>query len=499
MTRSTSSVRDVKPSALVEPAFRSAPDYVETLGPEVADLAEMAGYPPDPEQRLGLDLIFALDKRGKSAAFEFGVVVARQNMKTGLFKQAALGWLFLTDQNLVVWSAHEFSTTQEAFRDLAALIEGCQYLSRRVKRIYRGNGDESIELMSGQRLIFKARTKTGGRGLTGDKVVLDEAFALRPDHMGSLMPTLSVRPDPQLLYGSSAGLATSEVLRKIRDRGRNGEAASLAYLEWCDDQTGRCAEPNCRHDFGVAGCVLDDRSRWKKANPLLGRTRPNGTGLTYEYVANEREALDPAEFGRERMGWWDDPAAGEPAFGPGFWEACSTLDKPAAPPAALAVAVSFDLTHAAIAAATEDEGLLHGRPLAHGPGTGWIVERAKRLQDTYDLDVVIDGGGPAAVLIEPLEQAGVRLRVLDTRQVLDACALIFDAVRERQFRHMSYPELDDAVAVAVKRTVGDRWAWGRRKSASDISPLEAVTLATWAVDRGGPQTSIYETRGLEVV
>jgi hypothetical protein len=77
-----------------------------------------------------------------------------------------------------------------------------------VKRIYNGNGEERIEMNGGARLLFKARTKTGGRGLTGDKVILDEAFALQPGHMGALLPTLSVRPDPQVLYGSSAGLAS---------------------------------------------------------------------------------------------------------------------------------------------------------------------------------------------------------------------------------------------------------------------------------------------------
>ena len=38
----------------------------------------------------------------------------------------------------------------------------------------------------GQRIKFKARTNSGGRGLTGDKVILDEAMFLMPSQMGSL-------------------------------------------------------------------------------------------------------------------------------------------------------------------------------------------------------------------------------------------------------------------------------------------------------------------------
>ena len=464
---------------LVEPAYRSAPEYTQTLGPEVADLAELAGFPPDPEQRLALDLIFALDSQGKSAAFEFATVVARQNMKTGLFKQAALGWLFLTGQQLIVWSAHEFSTTKEALRDLGTLIDSCSYLSRRLKTIRYANDDPSIELMSGQRIKFKARTKSGGRGLTGDKIVLDEAFALTDDHMGALMPTLSVRPDPQLLYGSSAGLSDSDVLRGIRDRGRSGISSRLAYLEWCADRVA-CADPTCTHEFGrFDGCALDRRELWAKANPLLGRTRANGTGLTYEYIQSEREALPPAEFARERLGWWDEPGLVEPAFGPGNWEACHVDTRPDVPLGALALAVSIDQTHAAIGAAAVADGRVHLKPLQHGPGMGWVVDRLAELQDQHKVDVVVDGRGPAAVLIPLLEREGISLTVTDTSAVLDACASLFDDVREQRAAHSGYPELDEAVRGAVKRTVGDRWAWGRRKSTVDISPLEAVTLAAW--------------------
>ncbi len=478
---------------LVEPAFRCAPAFTETLGAEVADLADLAGFVPDLEQRLGLDLIFALDKRGLSAAFEFAVVCPRQNLKTGLFKQAVLGWLFLTEQELVVWSAHEFPTAREAFRDMVALVEGCPYLDRRVKKVYYANGEESIELTSGQRLIFRARTKAGGRGLSGDKIVLDEAFALKPEHMGALLPTLSVRPDPQLLYGSSAGMGGSAVLRGIRDRGRAGSSDRLAYVEWCAP-VGGCDAERCSHAVGVEGCALDDPGNWQAANPLLGRVRSNGTGLSTEYVAAERQALTPGEFARERLGWWDE-AGVEDTFGPGAWENCageppdSTLAV-----GALGVAVSSDLTRAAIVAAAVEGDLVHVKPLEHGPGVGWVVEHAKTLQDTLGAVVVIDSRGPGAMLIPHLERASVKLRVTSTSDVLDACAGMFEAVRSHTLRHADYPELNAAVAGAVKRNVGERWAWGYRASTADISPLEAATLAFWAARQPAPD-SVYETRG----
>lgn len=487
------------PGALVRPLYESIPDYHDTYGPEVADLCEVIGYGPDPEQRLGLDALFAVDRHGKSVAFETGVIAARQNMKTGLLKMGVLGWLFITDQQLVIWSAHEFPTAQEAFRDLEILIGGSAFLSKRVKKVHRANGDEAIELRNGARLKFRARTKAGGRGLSGDKVVLDEAFALQPDHMGALLPTLTTRPDPQVVYGSSAGTAHADVLRKIRDRGRAGTSARLAYLEWASARRA-CASEKCDHEPGKwDGCQLDDVENWKAANPLLGRVRPNGTGLTVEYLRAERAALPPAEFGRERMGWWDDPTAAD-IFGPGKWAqaAREEAERPAGMAlTGLAVAVSIDLKSAAIVGCGVDEtGASWIRVLQHGPGVTWPVDRLKELTTVHRVPAVIDGKGPGAVLVPSLEKDGVQIRVADTGNVLDAFANLRSRLDAGTVRVTPAPELDAAVGGAQLRQVGDRMAIGRKASTSDVSPLEAASLAVWQATLGQEvaQASAYESR-----
>src|SRR5258708_35183548 len=123
----------------------------------------------------------------------------------------------------------------ELFKDFEQLVTGVAFLRRQTKRIIRNHGEEGIETKTGARLSFKTRTKAGGRGLSARKVILDEAFALRAMHMGALLPTLSAQPDPQVLYGSAAGMFDSDVLQDLRDRGRAGEAADpkLAYMAWC--------------------------------------------------------------------------------------------------------------------------------------------------------------------------------------------------------------------------------------------------------------------------
>lgn len=478
----------------VEPAWSCAPEYAQTLGPEVAELCEMAGFAPDPEQRLILDAAFALTPAGKSAAFELGVVAPRQNLKTGVFKQIALGDIYILEVPLITWSAHEFSTTKEALRDMVALIDGTPELRKRLKTVRFANDDPSIELHGGQRIKFKARTKSGGRGLTGDRVFLDEAFALTADHMGALLPTLSVVPDPQILYGSSAGLSYSSVLRGVRDRGRAGSSPRLGYFEWAARTDETCDDPECVHAVGASGCLLDRRDLWKQGNPLLGRTRANGTSLTFEYLEAEREALPPAEFARERMGWWDDPDEGEPVFPAVRWDGCRAAARPAGlPVSALAVATSIDEQSTAIVAASVDgDGLVWVKVLESGPGRRWAGEALSGWHEQFGVPVVLDSHSPAASLSEMLERAGVEVRSTSTAEFLDACAGFQDRVLDGALRHVDSPELDAAVAAAVKRTVGDRWAWGRRKSTADISALEAATLAVWATGSVDPAGSVSE-------
>jgi hypothetical protein len=465
----------VTASTLVRPAYASVPPYDETLGPEVAGICELASFPPDPEQQLALDAIFGLKPDRTPSSDEAAIIAPRQNIKTGLFKQCALGWLFVTDQRLIIWSAHEFSTASEAHRDLSDLIEGCDPLRKRVKSITRGNGDEGIELLTGQRVKFKARTKTGGRGLTGDKVVLDEAFALTPKHMGSLVPTMSARPHGQIVYGSSAGLVESAVLRGIRDRGQPGGDPGLVYLEWADDLPGGCAQGEaCRHLPNTPGCRLDDVRRWERANPQLGRR------IEYKAIERERRSLPPEEFARERLGWWDaDPTDGN-VFPAGSWENCADDSSQIPGTPMFGIAVSVDRTTATIGACgAREDTILHLETVENRRGTDWIVPGMAAITARNGGSVVVDPASPAGSLIDDLRAAGVKVWTVGAREYAQACGWLFDAVQNKEVRHLGQPELDEAAASTKLRTLAGGFAWDLRKPLADITPLVAVTLACW--------------------
>src|SRR4051812_40865994 len=182
-------------------------------------------------------LSVALGERsdGKWAAFEVGLIVGRQNGKGAVLEARELAGLFLFGEDLILHSAHEFKTAQEAFRRLLALVQSTSDLDRRVMRVRTSHGEEGIELKGGQRLRFVARSTGSGRGFSGHTLILEEAYNRSPEALAALLPTMAARPNPQLWYTSSAPLDRPEcaVLRRLCKRGREGESEALAYMEFC--------------------------------------------------------------------------------------------------------------------------------------------------------------------------------------------------------------------------------------------------------------------------
>lgn len=477
--------------AVNAPAWSWVPPHDSTAGGDAADLAESCGLSCDPEQRLVLDAMLA-ERAGRWAAFEAAVVCGRQNIKTWTLEVAALHDLVLRRVGRVVWTAHRYKTTQDSFGALAALFENVDFLRRRVHKVSLAAGEQGIQLLprhTGPRIDFLARAGgASGRGMSGDTVVIDEALYAAPMMMGALVPTLSAMPDPQVRYGSSAGLPSSEVLRAIRDRGRAGGDPSLCYVEW-GAPAGGCAAEKCDHRLGTEGCALDDEVSWRVANPALGRR------ISVEYVRNERRALPPAEFARERLGWWEDPApAGEVDVS--AWLALG--DPGAAPgdPVALAVDVSpWHRSAAIVACGPAADGVPVVELVAHRAGSSWLPQAVALAQAAQGGAAVgLDPSGPAGALLPELERAGVRLDLLDSRRSAQACGAFEESVSSGRLRHRDERPLTDALLGASRRPVGDAWKWSRRDSDVDIAPLVAATIARqlWA-ERGSPDYAVDES------
>lgn len=431
------------------PRVAKIPRFRSSAGRDVVALAAAAGLVLDPWQRWVLLQALGERPNGTWAAFEVGLLAPRQNGKNAVLEARELAGLFLFGERLVVHTAHEFKTTQEHFLRILQLIEGHDDFRRRLRRVRTSHGEESIELVSGQRLRFIARSKSSGRGLTGDCIVLDEAFALTSTVMGTLLPTLSARPNPQVWYTSSAGDDTADELASIRRRGHAGSPA-MAFMEWS-------AEPDAD---------LDERSAWAQANPGLGYR------ISEDAVAKEREALKDPEFARERLGIWQRSQR-EPVIPMGAWTAVQ--DPRGGPDGRLrfGIAVTPDRTTGAIAASGAGTVEL----IDHHVGTGWVRDRAVHLARRWEGVVVVDRNGPAASIADEIEGKGITVERLNGPQYARACSRLYDGVMNRAIGVRPNAVLTAAVAGAAKDRVKDQWVWSRTKSVADVTPLEATTLA----------------------
>jgi len=202
---------------------------------------EMVGKPLLPWQRSVIYDAMGLTAAGKWAAYEVAVWVARQNGKGVITETQELFGAYMLRERTIVHSAHLFDTSQKAFNRTVEIIEGSDWLTKRTAKIINGKGSEAIKLTpaaGGGSIEFKARTLHGARGLTGERVTLDEAYALTTGHYQAMSPIMATLPNPQITYTSSppddkTGMMPEDALApSIRLRGLRGGDPGLASFEW---------------------------------------------------------------------------------------------------------------------------------------------------------------------------------------------------------------------------------------------------------------------------
>jgi hypothetical protein len=498
------------PEGICAPAHWHVPERAGSHVRAVKGVLSKIGRSLDPTQRFAVDVLTSAKADGSPASLSAAVICPRQNLKTYSLEGIVLTRLLRPGgDKLAVWSAHEVSTATETFRTFVEYAEAedstgrplYPWFAERVAGISRATGRESItfrrRLPSGRwetcRLKFKARVKTGGRGLAGDLVVLDEAFALEPSHMGSLLPILSTKARGQIIYGSSAAHASSVVLHDVIRRGRAG---LMTYVEWCApgslDKPG-CTTPRCDHKPGTPGCVLDDLETVVAANPAAFHGR-----ISRSYLEAERQELAaiPAEYARERLGWGEEPGTGSRGISVAAWLARKDDGSKAVGRRVFALDVTPDRGSSSIAVAgVRSDGDVHGGLVDQRPGTGWVVARLKELRDRHRPQaVVLDGASPAAALLPDLAKAGFTVRsdsnprgllmVMSAAQMGQACGGLADAVAgdAPDFWHRGDPIVTTAIEGAATRDIGDgAWGWARKRSDVDISSLVALTAAAWGL------------------
>ena len=465
---------------MIAPKHYWAPDGDESLGEEACSWWESHGGRLFEWQKLGVRTIF---RRGPDSRFvtgNDGMCVARQNGK-GIIEQVVEGFLAfeVPGYQLVCHTAHLFPTAQEHQLRLEAFIQDAPGLHCRVKDrggYVHANGQESIRLKNGSRIIFKARHNGGGRGYSGDLLVWDEAMMLPASVVGDQKPLLRASQAPfgqKTIYAGSAVDQENHphgvTFALIRERGLQ-ESPSVSWMEWAAPFES-LAE--------MTADVLRDHSWWPTANPSM----PEGL-IAEDYMADEIETMPGRQAAVElgNVGDWprtdglDDTVIAIEA-----WDALAgegVLQEP--------FCGAFDVSperHGSIAVAGRNQDdVFQAEVHESRPGTGWMVDRIVEMDERGIFDTwVCDGTGPAASLLVELKDRGIRVETLTAAEHGQAWGRFIDMVDQGEMTHLGSEELRDAIRGAKARSIGDgAFAWARRSSTVNISPLVAVTLALGA-------------------
>lgn len=472
------------------PTVESYPESYSTAGYETIQLAKKAGLVLDPWQCHVIDKALGEDENNKWTCFEAAVIVSRQNGKGAILEARELAGLFLFEEKLILHSAHEFKTAREAFKRIVSLIDNTPILKKKVKSVKTGSYEQAIELHTGQRLMFVARSSGSGRGFSGDCVILDEAYNLPDAMINALMPTMSARPNPQLWYTTSApdiDVAPCDQIGNVRKRAIAGGDPSLAYFEWSAQVHDEDCLPTCdEHDED------NDEEVWKKANPAVG------IRVSMEHIRREKRSMTKQGFQRERLGVGNYPADTEQwrVITEKQWKRTEDLESSITPQSSVvyAVDVSPDGLYGTIAVCgLRHDGVKYAQLVAHLPGTAWIQNKLVELnKKRKPAATIILPTSQAGTLLSRLELIGIEVTTPSGLEYAQACGQFYNEIKQLEVVHPHQRELDLAVAAAIKKDHGTQgvWSWARKGVSVIISPLIVATLASWGHTKFGHKKAV---------
>jgi hypothetical protein len=466
------------------PRICHAPEYVSSTGPEAIELSALAGLELDEWQQYVLTRALGERPDGKWAAQTVGLAVPRQNGKGSILEARELVGLFLLGERLINHTAHQQKTATNHYKRLLELIQSVPEFDRRVMNAPKGKGSEAIELRGGQTIFFATRSGGGGRGLTADLQVYDEAMYLSEQDRGSLAPTMAARSIEGNIQTWYAGSAVDEEdpaqdgvpFAQVRESGI-AKAKGVAYFEWSVEGD----DPDA-----VPADVRADPEAWAQANPGMG------IRIAGDWIDHERTVeLGARTFAVERLGvgaWPATDGSANRVITEEQWRPCAAeMGDDGLPvakfvhPVALAYDVSPDRAWSSISAAgVNEDGVEMIELLDRRPGTEWVADRLFELKKAHKpVAIVGDEKGPAGSLIDEIEKKRLKVTKVTASEHAQACGMVYDAVDQQDIVHIDQAELNAAVAGAVKRPLGEAYAWSRINSLVDISPLVAATLALW--------------------
>lgn len=285
----------------VEPRIRTEPlrelTPATSYGYAVIDFAQdVLRMPLDPWQRWLVIHAGELLPDGRPRFRKLLVIVARQNGKTHLLCVLTLFWLYVEQWAMILGQSTSLATAKESWEKAQEIALANPWLSAEMGVVRRDNNDPHWRVAAGGKYKIAAANRKGGRGLSVDRLVVDEVREHRDwVAYNAAMPTMNARPYGQAWLISNQGDEQSVVLDSLRDAGISGVDDELGLFEWSapdgaamtDPEAIRCANPNVGRRLNLKS-LLNDAARAQEKGGL------EATGFRTEILCQRVRALDAA-------------------------------------------------------------------------------------------------------------------------------------------------------------------------------------------------------------
>lgn len=442
------------------------------------------------------------------------LLMGRQNGKSTVMQALTLWRMFVDRCTLVIGTAQDLEIAESLLRECYELAEDVDELKSEMGPLMRGSGKMAFRLKTGETYKVKAASRRGGRGLSGELVLLDELREHQSwDAWGAVTKTTNAKDRAQIYGVSNAGDASSLVLRHFRMKAheRLGDPDGLNADPGADDLSeDEVEELGAEVDDSLGwfewsapvDCDRWDRPGWAQANPALGH-RVRESTLASD-AANDPEWI----FRTEVLCQWSDGTLAGP-FPPGAWEAGRWDPLAGAPPQIVGnvvagIAMSADRIKTYVAfAGRQESGRLQVEIVAERAGSEWVGDWLRERAGILDAVTGQTRGAPVSALMGDLRSSldGI-VPVVDwaAGDLPGGTGKFYDTIRNNELDHNPWPSLDLAAATAVPRMLdGAAFMWDAKRSPVDIAALQAATAAVWLLTSGmpeAPRESVYESRGL---
>jgi len=425
---------------------------------------------------------------GKYASTVGGVTasIPRQVGKTYTIGHLLIGIAIEFPNTRIVWTSHHNRTTTNTFRSMQGMVRKKAIAGLLAPNgIRTANGEQEIRFANGSIIMFGAREHGFGRGMDAiDFLVFDEAQILSLKALEDMVPAMNQSRHPHgalVFFIGTPPRPTDdgEAFAAKRTRALSGDAEGMFYVEISAPPD---ADPS-------------DRNVW----PVMNPSYPLRTPL--EAMLRMRENIpDEDSWRREAMGIWD-PAGSNYVIDPVTWGAQADESSIITDRLALAVDVAPDRSVASVSVAGQrEDGHWHVELDEQRNGVGWLVGYiAARCAKNDIRAVVIDRLSPAASILDELAQKRIKVTMTGASEMKAACGGFYDGVNEGWLHHIDQPQLNLALSMARKRDLLDAWAWSRKLSMADITPLVAATLALWGAQNSTVKKPIRRGGGRKVV